>query len=276
MARPLPVRLCYHAQGLLTANHAVERAWVACGRALDRIRRDNFLVLSSVRSGTTMMVEYLNCCPQVRCHGEILGPGHFFYGYPYRMGPRRLLTHVESFFVKRPGRLAGAKIMTFHLDELPISLDDLLETLHQPKVIVLYRANVLDQFISLQLAERHNHWHLTRPREVRPIWIDPDECLAFVQRERRMWHENLATLAGRGAHVLSYEYLARRPELAMREVFGYLGVHPATVRTQYVPTNPKPAWQKVTNYRQLAERGLPRLAMQRLPYLEQHAAAQAA
>ncbi len=80
MAKSSPFRLLLHCQGLLTANHLVERAWNAYGRAFDRIRSNNFIVLSAVRSGTTMMVEYLNCSPQVRCHGEILGPGHYHYG----------------------------------------------------------------------------------------------------------------------------------------------------------------------------------------------------
>ncbi len=260
-------RLDFYLRGLLTANYAVERAWTAWGRSRDWVRANNFLLLSSVRCGTTMMVEYLNCSRRIRCHGEILGPGHIMHGYPYRMSPARLRTHVESYFVKRPGKFAGAKIMTFHLDELPISLEEVLELLHQPKVIVLYRANMLEQYVSFQVAEQRGIWHLKKPKSVRPVWIDPDLCQAFIARERRMWHENLSVLANVDAHVLSYEYLASQPEIAMREVFGYLGVEPAPVRTKYVRTNPQPAWQRVTNYEQLAERGLPRAAVQRLPYL---------
>ncbi len=182
------------------------------------------------------------------------------------MGRDRLRTHVESFFVKRPGLLAGAKFMTFHLDELPISLTELLELLDQPKVIVLYRANILDQYISLQLAEQHGNWHVTKPKEVRPIWIDPEVCRGFIERERRMWHENLLALAGKSAHVLSYEHLASRPAEAMGQVFDYLGAAAAPVHTRYVPSNPKPAWRKITNYRQLAEHGLLRLSWQRLVF----------
>jgi LPS sulfotransferase NodH len=157
--------------------------------------------------------------------------------------------------------------MTFHLDELPIKLVDLLELLNQPKVIVLYRANILEQFISLCLATKTGNWHLKKPKAARPIWIDPDECQAFVDRERRMWHESMTALAGQDAHVLSYEYLTARPDAAMNDVFRFLGVEPEIVRTRWVRTNPKPAWLKVTNYAQLAEHGLPRTAVQRLPYL---------
>jgi LPS sulfotransferase NodH len=144
-----------------------------------------------------------------------------------------------------------------------------MDVLHQPKVIVLYRANILEQYISLSMASKTGIWHLKKPREVRPIWIDPEECQKFVERERRMWHETMSVLAGRDAHVMSYEYLAERPDEAMKEVFGYLGVEPEAVRTRWVPTNPKPAWLKVTNYAQLVARGLPRTATQRLSYLSE-------
>ncbi len=254
-------------RGLATANYAVERARTAWGRAFDWIRHGNFILLSSVRSGTTMMLDYLNCHDRIHCCNEILGPGHLQFGFPYQMSAARLRLHVESHFVKRPGRMTGAKIMTFHLDELPIKLADLLELLNQPKIIVLYRANILEQFVSFRMASQTGVWHVKKPKATPPIRIDPDECQAFVDRERRMWHENMTVLAGREAHVLSYEYLAARPDAAMCEVFGYLGVEAQTVRTRWVRTNPRPARLKVTNYAQLADRGLPRTAVQRLPYL---------
>ena len=55
------------------------------------------------------MVDYLNCSRRIRCAGEILGRGHYQYGYPDRMSPERMRLHVESHFVKRPGMLAGAR-----------------------------------------------------------------------------------------------------------------------------------------------------------------------
>ena len=115
-----------------------------------------------MRSGTTLLVDYLNCHPQIRCRGEILGEGDQGYGAPYRMDHARLKLHVESLFVKRPGILAGATILTYHLDELPLQSADLAQVLHRPKIIVLYREETLGQFVSLKMAERDGLWQSRR------------------------------------------------------------------------------------------------------------------
>jgi LPS sulfotransferase NodH len=253
----MPFRLHRYLWGVARTNYPLQWARVSCGRALDWIRSNNFLVLSSPRSGTTLLVDYLNCSRSIRCYGEILGPGHIQYGRAYRMSPARLGTHVESFFVKRPGRVTGAKIMTFHLDELSIDLHDLIEWLARPKIVVLYRADMLEQYASFKLAERYGVWHSRKPTDVGPIWLDPDDCLAFVARERRMWRDNFAHLDGADVHLMSYETLSRRPDAAMHGVFQFLGVRPVPVRSRLVRTNPQPLWRKVANYDELAARGVP-------------------
>jgi hypothetical protein len=119
-------------------------------------------LISAARSGTTLLVDYLNCHPQIRCRGEILGEGDQGYGAPYRMDHARLKLHVESLFVKRPGILARATILTYHLDELPLLSADLAQVLHRPKIIVLYREETLGRFVSLKMAERDGLWHSRR------------------------------------------------------------------------------------------------------------------
>ena len=139
--------------------------------------------------------------------------------------------------------------MTFHLDELPIKLPDLIELLDRPKVVVLHRRSIFEQYASLKLAERHGVWHVKgRPRDVRPTWLDPDDCLAFAARERRMWRENLDVLQGYPTHIVSYEQLTLRPAQTMAGVFDYLGVRPVRARSRYVKIDNKPLAQKLLNY----------------------------
>ncbi len=252
-------------QGLARTNYLVQRGRVAFGRRFDWVRCGNFLVVSAVRSGSTLMCDYLNCSRQIRCYGEVLGPGHIRYGYPYRMSLDRLRLHLESFFVRRPNKLSGAKIMTFHLDELPLTWTDMLQLLGQPKVIMLYRQSTLDQFTSFKLAERDDIWHVRRPKTIPPIWLDPDEYLAFAERERKMWNNAIAAIGRKYAYLLPYEALVSRSVDAMRGVFAHLGVAPARLRTRFVPTNPRPLWQKIINYKQFAEAGIPDATRLELP-----------
>lgn len=254
-------RLHHYIQGAVRANYPVQRGRVAVGRALDWIRRNNFLILSSPRSGTTLLLDYLNCSRQVRCYGEILGRGHIQYGNPYRLAPERIRLHVESYFVKRPGTWVGAKILTFHLDELPITIDDLLEVLNSPRIILLYRENLLQQYTSFHLAMATGVWHPRKPVELAPIRLDPDDFLAFAARERRMWQENCARLNLADTCVVSYEDLHADPRSQMARVFDYLNVEPAEVRSRFVKANPRPLAQKVANYQEFAARGIPDQAL---------------
>ena len=253
-------RLHHHFQGAMRANYPVQRGRAAVGRALDWIRQNNFLILSSPRSGTTLLLDYLNCSRQVRCYGEILGRDHFQYGDPYRMTPERIRLHVESYFVKRPGTRVGAKILTFHLDELPITLDDLLEVLSSPKIILLYRQDLLEQYTSFHLAMATGVWHPRKPVELAPIRLDPDDFLAFAERERRMWQENCARLNLAQTCPVSYEDLYADPPGQMARVFDFLNVPAAEVRSRFVKANPRPLAQKIANYEEFAARGIPEQA----------------
>jgi len=253
-------RLHHYALGAMRANYPVQRGRVAVGRALDWIRQNNFLILSSPRSGTTLLLDYLNCSRQVRCYGEILGRDHFQYGDPYRMTPERIRLHVESYFVKRPGTWVGAKILTFHLDELPITLADLLEVLSAPKIILLYRQDLLEQYTSFHLAMATGVWHPRKPVELALIRLDPDDFLAFAERERRMWQENCARLNLAQTCAVSYEDLHADPRSQLARVFNYLNVEPAELRSRLVKTNPRPLFQKVANYEEFAARGIPEQA----------------
>ncbi|MGD9720040.1 MAG: hypothetical protein AB7O59_02355 [Pirellulales bacterium] len=271
-------RLHKLAWGAARTFHPLQWARVACGRRLDWIRHDNFLVLSAVRSGTCLLQDYLNCSGRIRCYGEIIGADQPIYGNAYGMSPERLRLHVESFFVKRPGRMVGAKIMTFHLDELTLKLPELYEMLARPKIVVLYRGNILEQFASFKLAMHYGVWHVNKPKHLGTITLDPDEFLAFAERERRMWRENLAALGDVGAdvHVLSYERLAGWPEPALREVFEFLGVPAVPAHSRLVRTNPQPPWRKISNYDEFVARGIPETAVLELPTAAQIAAPKAA
>jgi LPS sulfotransferase NodH len=188
------------------------------------------------------------------------------------MSHERLRLHIESWFVKRPGRLAGAKLMTFHLDELPIGLPEILELLAQPKVIVLYRENLLEQYTSFRMALQHGVWHVKKPKNLAPIWLDPEDFQAWAERERRMWRASFAALEGTRYHALTYEQLASRPQSTMREVFNHLGVAAARARSRLVKICPKPLRQKVVNHRQFADRRFVWQASLALPPRRQHEA----
>ena len=168
---------------------------------------------------------------------------------PFRMDHARLRLHVESLFVKRPGILAGAKVLTYHLDELPLTSLDLAQVLHRPKVIILYREEMLGQFVSLKMAERDQLWHARRTAKNSPIRLDPAEFVAFAARERRMWRETISGFGDCQLHYVTYSELTTRTEEAMQGVFEFLGLEPCPVQGRFVRLRPEPISEKLINYR---------------------------
>ena len=233
--------------GAARTNYVWQLALATCGRAADWVRPRNFLVLSAVRSGTSLLVDLLNGHPRIRCRDEILNRDFGYYGNPSRMGRDRLRLHVASLFVKRPGIFAGAKVLTYQLDELQIVLADLIEILHRPQILVLYRQQTLEQFVSLKLAERDEVYHSTKPNPANSICLDPNVFLEFARRERRMWQENLSVLDGLPVQYLTYEQLAAETENSVRGVFEFLGLEPRSVQSPLVKLDPKPISGKVAN-----------------------------
>lgn len=244
----------------------VEAAIAASGRALGWLEPRNFLLLGTVRSGTTLMMDYLNCHRKIHCRGEILGHAGDWYGNPWRMSREHLKRHVESYFVKHPGILRGAKILTFHVDELPLKLYDIVDLLARPRIVLVYREQLLEQFVSLKIAERDGLWHGTQTRTKQPIAIDPTEFIGFARRERQMWSDCLSMVAGCETCILSYEELVRDAQTAMRKVFTFLGEKPCAVQSKLVKINPEPLAAKLANYPELLKAGALAEAVMRLPF----------
>ena len=234
--------------GMLRGNYVWQRALVSCGRALGLLQDHNFVILGATRSGTTLLVDYVNCHPGARCRGEILNPDYGYYGNPSGKDRERLRLHLESFFVKPPGTLLGAKLLTYQLDELPLKISDVVEVLHRPAVIVLYRENVLEQFASIKFAEHTGVWHSDERKAGAALSLDVEEFIAFSERERRMWRENLAGLTNLDVHFLSYEELTRSTQEAMRGVFGFLGLDECDVESRLVKLQPEPLAKRVVNF----------------------------
>jgi len=60
----------------------------------------NLIVLSAGRSGSSLLVNYLNSNRQIYCHGEVLNSGHKIYGTTEGKTREELIRHVASFFQK--------------------------------------------------------------------------------------------------------------------------------------------------------------------------------
>jgi LPS sulfotransferase NodH len=214
--------------------------------------RRNLLILSAGRSGSTLLVNYLNSHPRIYCRGEILNSGTKIYGCLEGKSRERLLLHIRSYYRQRRGQYVGAKFHTHQFDELALPLRDVVEALHQPKVIVLYRENLLETYVSLQIARGNNLWCSDSVVNHEAIRVDWHDFLRYAAHERARWENCLAAVVGSCAtHTLTFEEMVGDPQKALDGVFAFLGLPTCPVTTRTIRQNPQPLSDKIVNYAEL-------------------------
>lgn len=116
--------------------------------------KSKFVILSTGRTGSTLLTSLLNSNPEVFCDGEILK--HRF------LSPRKVL-NVRS---KLPNKgIYGFKLMTHHIKDIQLEamrdskqfLKDLIADGY--KIIYLERNHRLNQSLSMMYAILRNDWH---------------------------------------------------------------------------------------------------------------------
>jgi hypothetical protein len=127
-----------------------------------------YIILASPRSGSTFLVDQLNRSADLVCRGEILNPRYGVYGDLTRSPPRRIALHIIATFhslsvIFSSVRAVGAKFFHDHLTMYggSVCLGWLLGILDHPKVIFLRRENLLESYISLNIAFNTDIWYST-------------------------------------------------------------------------------------------------------------------
>jgi LPS sulfotransferase NodH len=221
------------------------------GPILARHQR-NLMVLSSGRSGSSLLVNYLNCNRQIHCHGEILNSAHEIYGKVEGMNRAELLRHVVSFFDVGEAAYVGAKFLNHQFEELDLSLAEVLEVLRRPKVIVLYRRGLLETYLSLLIAEKTDLWYSTQAINRTAVPVNLADFAAFAGEQRRRWQDSMAAVCRLCPFIcVAYEHLVANPAAAMAEVFRFLELPAVPVCSESLKQNPSDLRSKISNIEEL-------------------------
>jgi hypothetical protein len=215
--------------------------------------RECFL-LCGPRTGSNLLMSYLNSHPQVSIGGEVFSqndPAGLSGGW---VSKKMAFDHLRHFlhYLDRP--VCGAKIMFPHLQMRGISLDEMRRQFPNSQWIVLYRENILDQYISYKIAWKTNRWTQSRAtaapllKEIR-FALDPAEAIHFRNWVLRCHQEALRSTALQNSRWVSYETLTDNPrQLFAESVFPYLKLPPVPVSTRFVKQNIWNYSEILTNY----------------------------
>ena len=240
----------------------------------DSLRRAppvRFVVTCAARTGSTLLAWCLRAHPQVCMHGEAFatdGPLSLDgldprLGQPLENALRAQRDADPATFLRtvlfEPGdrQAAGLK---FKYEELSLRrwarARQALADDHEVRVIHLRRDNLLERYLSQHVATRVTHvYNVTSPdarREVDPVTLRPDDCLAdFTLTESRERHF-AALFAHHQVLDVTYEQLVDDRAATLARIEEFLGVDIVAVEPRSLKLRQVPVSEAIANYDELA------------------------
>ncbi|HTL70968.1 MAG TPA: sulfotransferase [Candidatus Eisenbacteria bacterium] len=239
----------------LFRRRALHRGRIFLNYHARRRRKRPFFVLAARRTGSNLLLSYLNSVPGVSFAPEILHPG-MWYGVRDRfISKRAVLRHVAFSIHDCPHEVCGAKFVETQLAAHGLKPSDLRRIFPEAGFLVLYRRSVLDQLLSLRIAELTGDWLWRREFRVpEAVSIEPAELAAFHAATSAFYRSLLDDEAVRERSVLlTYEELAADPQRTFDEkLFPFLGVPRCAVTSGLRRQNTKSPAELLANHAALS------------------------
>jgi LPS sulfotransferase NodH len=212
-------------------------------------------VLATHRSGSNLLVDYLNGLRGVKCHSEVLCATLPFAPVGRRYSPQRALRHVRMSLQTLKAPIRGCKLMLDQLHNSRLTAPDLAAAFPDCRFLVLYRQSLAEQFLSLKTATATNQWVLLPGQEARQarVRIERDELRGYCDQVRNAYRRLLESpgLAERSV-LLSYEELTADPRHWLEEqISPHIGAPGGQVDTALRKQNTRPLWERIENYREV-------------------------
>lgn len=222
-----------------------------------RVRR--FVILTSQRTGSTVLVKSLDSCPSIFCAGEIFHPGpnvyHKEFQFPHStdgqsrvprflrrfVGGDRVRRHLRNFFELAGFGMnaVGFKLMTSHVKEFPAVLPALKEL--QCQFIVHYRDDSFATALSHCRARASGVFHSDRARPLEQrgqINIGEAEFRRTFERCRLRKQELLELKQQLGGTASTYEEMYADWDAFISKIGSVLGM--PTLKASAAITKLKP------------------------------------
>ncbi len=205
------------------------------------MNKSGFVIISSQRSGSTLLINILNQHPEIICAGEIfkeqktsniLHP-EFTFDLPSRMksigfklSPGRIVSKHLKKCLGKQDELFGFKLMTSQMDRCP-SIGKAIDRLGLKK-IVLIRGNIAYQSLSLEMARTGKKWSnisdSTNEQGKTELNLKSlEKTLGYVQKS----HERLLSLAKEeGILLIDFDNLIHEQKECLLSITEYLGLAP--------------------------------------------------
>lgn len=240
-----------------------ELSRLTVGNVADRVMAEvtRFVILTNGRTGSNLLVSYLQQDPNIRLYGEILGS--YYLGQPFirdiirQRGAVHYLKTMQARCLTE--RYVGVKLLYAqlgvsyskhqNLPDLPSVLDQLVAD-KSTKIIHLRRINLLDIIISGAMAKETNSY-VGRVYGDLKITLTADECRKRFNSLHAQEARHCALFAHHPYLEITYEDLVDDPDGSMAAVFSFLGAEPRPARTTLRKQGRAPRTSALANYEEL-------------------------
>lgn len=207
-----------------------------------------FIVLSRSRTGSNLLISFLDSHPNIYARDEV-------FGWLHGKTPRQAL---EEFYCRQPPyiKAAGCKIFYYHpQDEDSGEIWKRLMDMRKLRVIHLKRDNILRTLLSRKIAGRQDTWKDTQSESnlTKKKWVffTFNELKQGFEQTRHWEIEYQNLFSSHPMINISYEDLIRNPENEFKRITDFLFVSAWIPQTSLKKQNPEPASRLIVNYEEL-------------------------
>lgn len=225
-----------------------------------RVPQKHCFILCAPRTGSTLLTSYLNCHPAVFFETELLSQTHpkgLRSRWTSKSAAFNHLRHVLN-YLDHP--ICGAKLMFPHFQMRGISLSELQNEFPKAQWLVLYRRNILDQYLSHKIAWNTALWTQRRGTN-RPslenirVRLNAKHALEYRDWVLSSYQETLDTegICKRSIWISYEDLVADSQKLLNGVIFPFLGVNPCQTRTSLTKQNIWNYPELISNYEEIKD-----------------------
>lgn len=218
-----------------------------------------FVILTTIRSGSTHLTRMLNDHPNVVCNGEVFNPDDPDYNWGPEP-PKTTEEMIKAAFVDFP--LNGHDI--HHVEAVGCKLEDvtcfyeqgrLVRLMQEPRMrfIVLQRRNQFECLRSFLQAMKTQHWQMPVGQDLvpPPVTISPMTARTFFERAEAFFGR-VSLLIPPGQRIwVDYEQLVAEPDYVMSHLWKFLEVEPWKPIPHLAKIEERPLSETIENYGEL-------------------------
>jgi LPS sulfotransferase NodH len=228
--------------------------------------RNDFVILTTQRTGSTFIAHLLDSHPSVVSYGEVFHPFGIGWGSRTQHTNTRgllLLRNVlpgvfltTQVFHAYPPNIAavGFKFMYSQAMCFPSVLQYLVK--RRTNVIFLNRRNLLESLVSLKRAQFSRVWTLQAAAE-RPLihtYLDERECLGYFTETERMYRQLRDRFKKNPSIQIYYEDVWQNKKNGLDEVLRFLEVPKKQLSTPITKLREVALQDSVINYQELKKK----------------------